>query len=154
MTGSTVQPCGTDHLHMLACPMVLAQEVGPAVSPAVALPLAALGMVLLAGYVLALQSPSVPPLRRRLRTASGVLMIALLGLLAYACSIVPTHDRRLMVLSWMLVVIVLGVVVLLACVDVVTTLGDALRERADQRRCTMNQIKDDLRQPAGPGAPP
>jgi uncharacterized membrane protein len=131
----------------------LAQEGGPTVSPWLALPLATLAMIALAGYVLSLKSPGVPTLRRRLRTASGVLMMILMGLLAFASAIVPTHDRRLMVLSWMLVVVVLGVVVLLACVDVLTTITDALRERQDQRRAAAKQIKADIRR-ARDAAPP
>ena len=121
--------------------LTLAQDAGPAVPAALGLPLAGLGMLLLAGYVLSLQRPEVPPTRRRLRTASGVLMMILMGLLGFASSVVPTHDRRLMVLSWLVVVIVLGVVVLLACVDIVLTLGDALRARGAQRR----EIAQELR---------
>ncbi len=52
--------------------------------PWVVLPLAGLTLLVTAAHVLALQTSDLPSRRRRLRTAAGVLMMLVTGLLAYA----------------------------------------------------------------------
>ncbi len=121
---------------------VLAQAVVPAL-PAILL--AAVGMVLTAGYVLAIQRDDVPASRRRIRTASGVLLMMLMGLLAWASGVVPVADRRLFVLAWLLVVIVLGAVIALALADIFNNLRLAQGERRARNRELADQLANDLR---------
>lgn len=122
--------------------LMLAQAVVPAL-PAILL--AGVGMVLTAGYVLAIQRDDVPASRRRIRTASGVLLMILMGLLAWASGVVPVADRRVFVLAWLLVVIVLGAVIALAMADILNNLRLGQIERRARTRELADQRASDPR---------
>lgn len=114
------------------------------VSPWLAIPIAALGMLLVAGYTLSIQRQSVPPARRRLRTAMGVLYIFILAALAFGISIASPADRRTFVLCWMLVVGLVAVSVLLAAADALVTVRSALADRAADARRASQELAEAL----------
>jgi len=105
---------------------------GPMVSPWITLPLAAVCMVLVAGYTLAIQRDDIPLIRRKIRTASGVLHMFIVAAFAYGVSIANPDDRKPFVLCWMLVVGLVGVSVILALVDAAVTVKIAVQERKDE----------------------
>ncbi len=77
-------------------------------------------MLFLANHVTALQQTTVS-LRRRIRTANGVAMMLTTALLAHALAIVSPSDVRTFVLVWMMIVGLLGLIILLALLDALTT---------------------------------
>lgn len=104
------------------------------VSPWIAIPIAAVGMVMIAGYTLGIQRDDVPPARRRLRTASGVLHIFIIALIAYGTSIAQAtgataDQKKLFVLTWMLVVGLVALAIALALADVIVNVRIHVRER-------------------------
>lgn len=78
-------------------------------------------MLFLANHVTALQQSTVPLRRRRIRTATGVAMMLTTALLAHALAIVSPADVRTFVLVWMIIVGLLGLIILLALLDAMTT---------------------------------
>ncbi|CAN5758079.1 hypothetical protein BH11PLA1_BH11PLA1_21410 [soil metagenome] len=128
-----------------AAPLLLAQASaaapqGPMLSSTVAL---ALGgpMIIAAGlYTLLIQRVHMPASRRRLRTASGILLMLTLGALVYALTAVSTATPRTFVIAWCVVVALTGVLLLLALLDLVNTarLHSAQRARlAEQQAARM-----------------
>ncbi|MFN0012573.1 MAG: hypothetical protein ACKVS8_13120 [Phycisphaerales bacterium] len=104
------------------------------VSPWVAVPLAMALMFLVAGHVLAVQRTPMPASRRRIRTASGLLMLVVAPLLAHAISTGPGTDQpRPMAVLWLFILSMLGMVVALALLDLVNTLRLARHGRAGAR---------------------
>ncbi|MCH8271060.1 MAG: hypothetical protein IH985_07610 [Planctomycetes bacterium] len=89
-------------------------------------------MLFLANHVTTLQQSTAPLRRRRIRTANGVAMMLTTALLAHALAIVSPADVRTFVLVWMMVVGLLGLIILLALLDAMTTyfLLRAHRQRA------------------------
>ena len=90
-------------------------------------------MLFLANHVTALQQTTVS-LRRRIRTANGVAMMLTTALLAHALAIVNPADVRTFVLVWMMIVGLLGLIILLALLDAITTYF-LLRAHKRQARC-------------------
>jgi hypothetical protein len=106
----------------------------PMVSPWIAVPLAFAGMVLAAAYTLGIQRDDVPPARRKIRTALGLLHIFILGALAFGVSIVTVEDKKTAAVCWLLVIGLVGVSVLLAVADAAVTLKLAVRERREEAK--------------------
>ncbi|HZW06899.1 MAG TPA: hypothetical protein VFF65_07220, partial [Phycisphaerales bacterium] len=104
------------------------------VSPWIAIPLAAVGMVLVAGYTLAIQRDDVPRARRKIRTALGLLHIFILGALAYGVSVASIDDKKASAIVWLLVIGLVAASVSLAIADALVTLKLALRERREEAR--------------------
>lgn len=141
-------------------------NTGGAIMPFwIAVLLAAVGMLLIGSYVLALQSDRVPPSRRRLRTAGGVVQMFLVGTIAYAAGLVPVADKRLFAMAWVLVMILTLVVIALAVLDIVNNLRIAALERRETTRLAAEKLAEELklrlaaqaeiqrdRTEAGPGA--
>jgi hypothetical protein len=108
---------------------------GPMVTPWLTIPLAAIGLILLAGYTLAIQRDDVPLARRKVRTALGVLNMFIIAAFTYGVSIANPADQKAFAVCWMLVVGLVVVSVLLAVLDAAITVRIAVRERrADARR--------------------
>jgi hypothetical protein len=87
----------------------------------VVFPVAALVMLLIAGHVHGLAN-TLPPLRRRLRSASGLVSLTMVPLAAYAlawCD--PLIDQREFVLAWMMVVGLTIILLTLAVIDIAVT---------------------------------
>lgn len=115
--------------------------------------LAGVGMVLIASYVLALQKPEIPPSRRRIRTAGGVVQMFLVGAIVYAARQTPPSDKRLFVLAWMLVILLTLLVLTLALLDI----ANNLRLGAAERRAQLRQAAELIakgRPNAAPTHPP
>lgn len=97
--------------------------LGAGLAPAWAvLPVAMLTLLVVAAHVLLLVRADMPPSRRRIRAASGVLMMATLPVAVYALVFAdPVIQQREFVLSWMLTTAMVLLVLLLAIVDIVNT---------------------------------
>lgn len=130
------------------------------VSPWIAIPLAAVGMVLVAGYTLAIQRDDVPRARRKIRTALGLLHIFILGALAYGVSVASIDDKKASAIVWLLVIGLVAASVSLAIADALVTLKLALRERREEARRAAEALAQDLlkarqeratQKPQGPG---
>lgn len=117
-----------------------ALAAAPMVTPWLTIPLAAVGLVLLAGYTLAIQRESVPPARRRVRTALGVLNMFIIASFTYGVSAADPSDRRTFVVCWLLVVGLVAASVLLALVDAAVTVRLAVRERREEARRSAEEL--------------
>ncbi|MFT3684485.1 MAG: hypothetical protein QM783_06070 [Phycisphaerales bacterium] len=113
---------------------------GPLISPLIAIPLAAIGMVLFAAHTLVIQRADMPQSRRKVRMAIDVLSMFVVAAVAYGASIVNPADQKAFVLCWLLVVGLVGVSLLLAMVDVVITLRLAMRERREDARRSADEL--------------
>ncbi len=108
-------------------------------SPWLVVPLAGVTLVVVAAHVLALGAAgnSMPPSRRRIRAASGMVMMFTIPLLAYAFSIADVSEVRHWTISWMLAAGMVTIVVFLAGLDMLNTGRLYLEER--------RRLRDELR---------
>ncbi len=84
-------------------------------------PLGAFGLLVIGSHLIGLQHAAMEPRRRRLRTATTILLMLATPLLVYAASIARPSDPRTFVLSWVLVAAIMVMVLLLAIVDIAHT---------------------------------
>lgn len=117
---------------------------GPMVTPWLIIPLAAVGMVLMAGYTLGIQRDDVPPARRKIRTAIGLLYIFILAALAYGISIATIEDKKTSAVCWLLVIGLVGVSVILAMADAAVTLKLAVRERREEAKRAAEELAQSI----------
>lgn len=115
---------------------------GPMVSPWIAIPMAAVCLVLVAGYTLAIQRDDMPLIRRKIRTALGVLHMFVVASFAYGISIADPADRKAFVVCWMLVVGLVGFSVVLALADAAVTVKLAVRERKEEAQRAAEELAD------------
>ena len=108
--------------------------------PWLVLPLTAVVMALTIWHVLAIQRTAMPASRRRIRTASGLLMLLLFAALTYALAGAPISERRLFVLSWLAVLGLVMLVLMLAAMDMANT----VRLSGRLRRQLTTQAAQDL----------
>ncbi len=135
----------TAALHM---PMMLADTVLP---PIVVLPLAFVTMLVVAAHVMSVQMSDMPLMRKRLRIANGLMMMFVAAALAYALGVanVVTDARanpggaRGFVIVWMVIVALLSIVVVLAVVDALSTLGMGYRQHRTLRREMREELARD-----------
>lgn len=100
-------------------------------------PIAAAAIVVLAAHVLAIQQSPMPPRRRRIRTANGLLMMLVSSLLAYALGVAPAignpttnpEAARNFLVVWSAIMALLSLVIALAALDVAHTARLALTDR-------------------------
>lgn len=109
------------------------------------LPLAAVMLLLLAGYLISLQSGDVPPKRRRIRSANTMVMLLATPLIAYAFGIVAPANARLFLLTWLAITGLLALMILLAGLDALYS----MRLHREQRRA----VRESLRAPVGGAGP-
>ena len=104
--------------------------VGAVVSPWVALPVAAVALVLIAWHSTGLDAQAMPASRRRIRQANAWVMMLGVPLFAIGVSIV-NEDRspRAFVLVWLVTSMLLLLCVLLAVIDALNTWRLASHER-------------------------
>lgn len=130
--------------------MTLAQGMLPAW---LVLPICGVVLIVIAAHVLGLHMQHMPPGRRRIRTACGLLMMFVAALIAYALSIqqVPQGGAggdpergRAFVMLWTIIVGLLAMMVALAAADAVHTLLIALKERAALRQQLRGRVASDL----------
>ncbi|HRQ74117.1 MAG TPA: hypothetical protein PLU35_13915 [Phycisphaerales bacterium] len=94
------------------------------------LPLAIATVLIVSAHLSAMQHTEMPATRRRLRQANGVVMLVATPLLAYAFGIATTRDPRTFAMVWTACTGLLGMVVLLAGLDILNN----VRLYASQRR--------------------
>jgi hypothetical protein len=133
---------------MTFSPPLLAQAAAPVASAWIMIPVACVAMLVVAAHVIALGKAEMPASRRRIRSASGALMLLTIPVLAYASSIVTPAQTRLFVLSWTLGVGLLTLVVALALLDMLNTLRLHRAEKAALRQ----SLRETLTRPADPAS--
>lgn len=110
-----------------------APPAGPALPPAVVLP-AAVGVVaIVLWHLLRLRRTRMPPSRRRIRTANGVLMLLVAPLFAVGAGVLDHEQHtRAWVLTWLAVLALVWMCIVLALLDILNTmrLTAAHRRRA------------------------
>ena len=124
--------------------MILA-ATGPALPLWIVAPPCALLMLILAGYVMALREADVPESRRRIRTLGSVTMMLTQPLIVYLFAIATPANARTFMLTWALLIGLLGMLVVLAMLDVVNNLRISANARHEFRR-ELQSLEDDVRQ--------
>jgi hypothetical protein len=81
------------------------------------LPLAVVAMVATCLHLMALQRAAMPESRRRIRTTSGVLSLVVIPATAYGFGVATTDEHRVFLLVWLAVLGLMGIVVILAGID-------------------------------------
>lgn len=99
-------------------------------------PLAGFSLVVVLWHLWAIIRTHMPPSRRRIRLANGLIMLMLIPLITLAFGVLAPADARPFVIAWLGVIGLLGLMVLMAMLDSANTarlhLGDrqALRDEA------------------------
>lgn len=114
----------------------------PLLPPWIALPAAGLVMLFIAGHVLAQHRADVPPSRRRIRVASGVLMMITAGLLGYGFGVVTPAQPGMFALTWMAILGLLVIIVGVAAMDVVNNLRLHAHARRELRRAMARPLAE------------
>jgi ABC-type dipeptide/oligopeptide/nickel transport system permease subunit len=131
-------------------------ETSPLMPAWLALPVAAVVLLVLAGHLLALNISAMPPRRRRIRMATTVLMMLVTPLLGYGLGVVSPAQARMYVLVWVLVASLLFMILLLAVLDMTTTLRlhrTQLRELRERMATARAEAQGLVRKPK-PGERP
>ncbi|MBX3410767.1 MAG: hypothetical protein KF859_12895 [Phycisphaeraceae bacterium] len=94
-------------------------------------PVAALAFIVVALHLVSLRRAEMPASRRRIRLATGSLMIVTIPLLLYAFAVVTPGETRPFTLAWVGVVAMILLVLVLAVLDLFNTwrLGNSERMR-------------------------
>jgi ABC-type dipeptide/oligopeptide/nickel transport system permease subunit len=82
-----------------------------------AMPVAALVLVLLARYLLAVAPAAMEPRRKRIRTVNTFLMMLVTPLVAYGFGVAVPSRPRAYVFTWVLICSLLFMIILLALLD-------------------------------------
>jgi hypothetical protein len=116
------------------------------------LPIAAVALILQAGYLLAIKdAPAeiMPPSRKRIRVASGWLSMGAIPLSAYGFGLASPNDAGTFTIVWMLVIGLIGAIVMLAVLDAINTMrlhrseGDQVhKELRDKLRRDLNEMRE------------
>lgn len=103
----------------------------PPIPPVIAIPLAIIGMIVVAAHAQALaRAPGIPESRRRIRLANSVLMLVTIPLLTSGFSLISATSRpRLWVMVWMLSTLLVGMILILAVLDTLNTVRLSRRRR-------------------------
>jgi hypothetical protein len=100
------------------------------------LPLASLTLVVLGVHLQWMHQADMPGSRRRIRTASNLVSMLTVPLIAAGFALINPNDHRVFVMVWLAIVGLLGVVVVLAGVDMLNN----LRIHAQERRHVRTEI--------------
>lgn len=87
----------------------------------VVLPVAVVVLLVVAVHLLVISNAPMPESRRRIRLASGWVMLLLVPFGAAAFGVVTPSDPRTFVLVWLLVIFMLVMLIVLATLDVFNT---------------------------------
>lgn len=111
-------------------------NAGPGVlPPVVVLPLACVAVLVIAAHLTAMTGDREMPLsRRRIRTASGVVMLITSVVLAYAFAYAPVSDPRRFTVAWSVAVMLLATVLGLGGLDAINNVRLARRRARRVRR--------------------
>ncbi len=93
-------------------------------------PVGVFTLIVLVGHLLSLRGVQMPASRRRIRLATGFLMVLSAPLLIYGLAYVPPSRGRIFILCWMAIAALVLVVLALAWIDVMNNLRLARLERA------------------------
>lgn len=114
------------------------------------LPLAGVALLATAAHIVVLREApagALPESRRRIRTATGWVIMVTIPLTAYAFGIATPSDAGVYLTVWMAVVALLGAILMLALLDAVNTMrlhrAAVRRLRAEYRR--LREGDDDIR---------
>ncbi len=114
------------------------------------LPLAGVALLATAAHIVALREApagALPESRRRIRIATGWVIMVTIPLTAYAFGIATPSDAGVYLTVWMAVVALLGAILMLALLDAVNTMrlhrAAVRRLRAEYRR--LREGDDDIR---------
>lgn len=113
---------------------------GPLVPPWLSLPLAGLVVLIIATHMHALARSTTEPVRKRIRTATGWLMLITAPLTGYAFGVVSPADPRGFVLTWLAVAGMLGIIIILACLDILNS-GRLRRARLAEIAKQMQELQ-------------
>ncbi len=108
------------------------------------LPLASLTLVILGAHLQWMHHADMPGSRRRIRTASNLVSMLTVPLIAAGFALVNPDDHRLFVMVWLAIVGLLGVVVILACVDMLNNLRIHAKER-QHIRTEIRRLQGEMR---------
>ncbi|MFG0284425.1 MAG: hypothetical protein ACF8R7_08390 [Phycisphaerales bacterium JB039] len=112
----------------------LASAMDAPIAPAwLALALGMITLIVIAGHLIALRSADMPESRRRIRTASGVVIMLATPLVAYALGIVTPAQAKAFTLSWSAVMGLLGLILILAMLDIANNARIYHRQRREMR---------------------
>jgi hypothetical protein len=108
---------------------------GP-IAPAWAiLPVGILALIVVGLHVSRMLRSDMPPSRRRIRIANGVLMMFTIPLFAFALSLVdPASQQKLFAMTWMLNFCLMTLIFGVACFDILNNIRIYRVERAQLRR--------------------
>ncbi|MFN0130949.1 MAG: hypothetical protein ACKVW3_00200 [Phycisphaerales bacterium] len=95
----------------------------PLVPAWVACSVGGLFLLVLAVHLISLQSSSLEPRRKRLRTATTVIMMLVTPVATYAFGIAEPARARTYVLVWLVVTAAMGLVLVLALIDMSQSVG-------------------------------
>lgn len=112
----------------------LAQD--PILPPVLILPLAAVAMLVTCAHLVWMQRTPMPPTRRRIRTVTGVLSLFTITLTAIGFGVISPDQPRPFLLVWLTVIGLLGILVLLAAID----MANNVRLHAAERKHIRSQL--------------
>lgn len=107
-------------------------------------PLAMLTLVTVAAHLLAMRGATMPESRRRIRTANGWLILITAPMLVVAFSLVPPSNARQFALVWAVSIALIGMVILMAFVDMANNLRIARIHRKKLSRSMGHQMRQHL----------
>lgn len=131
---------------------MLALAAGSVLPPWIALPMGGFTMFVVAAHLISLQWSPMSLRRRRIRHASGILVMVITGLMTYAlggAEIVtsPAADPQAagtFLQVWLAIVALLLIVVALAIMDVGQTAREALEARGRLRRSLRSSLESEF----------
>lgn len=135
--------------------MMLTLNQDPILPALLILPLAAMALLVTCAHLAWMQRTPMPPTRRRIRTVTGVLSLFTITLTAIGFGVISPDQARPFLLVWLTVIGLLGILVLLAAIDMannvrlhaverkhiraqLTRLQGELKSLAHQRRTRTN----------------
>ena len=108
---------------------------GQPLAPAwVVFPVCILAMLVVGGHVLLIDRSDQPPVRKRVRTVNGLLMMFTIPIIGAGFGFLSPTDARLFLMTWTLGVALILLVLLLALVDIAASFVIHRRDRAELRR--------------------
>lgn len=116
--------------------MITLASADPILPPLLVLPIAALALVVTCLHLVWMQHSPMPPSRRRIRTVTGVLSLFTITLTAIGFGVITSDDARIFLLLWLTVIGLLGILVVLAAID----MANNVRIHAAERKHIRDQL--------------
>ncbi len=117
----------------------------PVFPAGVVLPMALVALVATCLHLIAIQGSAMPASRKRIRTTSGVLSLFLIPMAAYGFGIATTDDQRVFLMVWLAVLGVLGIMVVLAGLDMLNNVRIHASEQ-QQIRANLRSLRAELQE--------